>query len=203
MSLRFDAGTHTYTWADAPVPSVTQALEEAGIVDYWRIPEPVCQMALERGRAVHLAAQWDDEGVLARCPESLAGYLVGWRAFRANYGVELQLIEHRGFNPAYRYAGTLDRTGLIGGGSSVALIDLKTNESPWWVRLQLAAYAAFFEKPRTFRRMAVELHSDGSYRVDEFPSREWQSDFNDFLAALSVANLKRRYAPQTRGDRAA
>ena len=46
------------------------------------------------------------------------------------------------------------------------------------------------------RRLSVELHDDGTYRTQEFTGAEWQQDFNDFLAALGVCNLKRRYTPE-------
>jgi hypothetical protein len=150
-------------------------------------------MALDRGQRVHTATQYDDEGALDEdtVAPDIAPYLAAWRNFRRNTGFLPSLIEHRGFNPAYRFAGTLDRTGTFNGSSTV-LLDIKTNQAEWWVRVQLAAYASFFENPRTYRRLCVELHADETYRICEFASRTWLDDFNIFLAALGVFNAKRR-----------
>lgn len=188
--LHFDSELHQYTIDGVVLPSVTGVLSDVGVIDYSYLPLSVREMALKRGQAVHLATQYADQNELGRVPEWLTGYVDAWQRFRENTGFLPELIEHRSYHTLYRYAGTLDRTGSIGG--SVVILDLKTNDAPWWVRIQLAAYAAFFESPRKYRRIAVELHEDGTYRMEEFASREWQRDFDDFLACLTVYQIKRR-----------
>lgn len=193
--LTFDEAAHAYALDGAPMLSVTQVLEGVGIIDYSGLPEHIRERALARGRAVHVATHYDDEGALdeATVAPGVTGYLEAWRRFRRESGFVPELIEHRGFHQQYPYAGTLDRTGRLANGSEV-LLDIKSGTAEWWVRVQLAAYAAFFEHPRKWRRMSVELHGDGTYRNEEFPCRGWQSDFNVFLAALTVAEAKRRHS---------
>lgn len=192
-SLLFDPESHTYSLDGECLPSVTEVLSDVGIIDYSHIPEPTREMALERGRAVHLATQFEDEGDLSEgsITEDLRGYLEAWRRFRREARFVPELIEYRGFHPSHKYAGTLDRTGNLGGNVVNCLLDIKTNDAQEWVRYQLAAYAAFFDSPRKFRRMSVELHQDGSYRVREFPCRDWQADMNVFVSALNVYRAKR------------
>lgn len=192
-ALQFDPAAHIYTVDGIQVPSVTEVLSDVGIIDYSHLPDATREMALDRGRAVHLATQFDDEGDLdeASIPEAHRGYLEAWRRFRRECRFHPELIEHRGFHPVHKYAGTLDRTGNLGGNVVNCLLDIKTNDAQEWVRYQLAAYAAFFDSPRKYIRMSVELHADGSYRLKEFACRHWQSDMNVFVSALNVYRAKR------------
>lgn len=192
--LEFDAATHTYSVDGLVVPSVTQVLEACGVVDYSYLPPATRAMALGRGSAVHSATQYDDEGDLdeALLDDELRPYLEAWRRFRRDTGFTPDLIEHRGFHPQYRYAGTLDRRGGFPNGTR-AIVDLKTNSSEGWVRMQLAAYAAFFPDPRAFRRICVEVHKDATYRAIEFPSADYTADFGRFLACVTVFGLQRTF----------
>lgn len=194
--LTFDEQTHRYFLDGRPVPNVTSVLEDVGIIDYDYLPLMTRERALERGRNVHLLTQFDDEGDLDEnsVPEELDPYLAAWRKFRADSGFAHDLIEHRGYHPMYRYAGTLDRRGRFADGRGAVLLDIKTSAAPWWVRIQLASYAAFFENPMKYRRMSVELHDDATFRIQEFPCREYIRDFGVFTAALTVFNEKRRSA---------
>lgn len=194
MGLIFDAELHLYTVDGVVLPSVTQILEAAGVVDYSYLPPATRRMALGRGSAVHQATQFDDEGDLDEScmDEELAPYLAAWRRFRAETGFAPDLIEYRSHHPKYGYAGTLDRRGSFATGAR-AIVDLKTNSSEGWVRLQLAAYAAFFEDPRAYRRVCVELRKDGTYRAIEFSAAGYAADFGRFLACLTVYRLQQEY----------
>lgn len=192
-TLFFEPESHTYSIDGERIPSVTEVLSDVGIVDYSHLPESTREMALARGRAVHLATQFEDEGDLdeASIPDDLRGYLEAWRRFKRETRFVPELIEYRSFHPSHKYAGTLDRTGNLGGNVLNCLLDIKTNDAQEWVRYQLAAYAAFFDSPRKYIRMSVELHADGSYRLKEFACRHWQSDINVFMSALNVYRAKR------------
>lgn len=201
MSLEFDEPTHTYRWNGKVVPSVTQVLENVKIIDYDFIPHDTREMALERGRLVHQATHFDDEGDLdeATLDPMLAGYVAAARNWQRDSGFQVEaddagkrFIEYRGFQEKFGYAGTLDRRGTIGvnGKRFATVADYKTNDAPYWTAYQLAGYCAFFDSPRTFTRLAVELHADGSYKVYEFDGKTWQQDFSVFLAALTVWKVK-------------
>ena len=186
--------THTYKVSDRIVPSVTQILEDVGIVDYSRLPGSTREMALRRGSAVHAACHYDDEGDLDEtqlAPEILP-YLQAWRKFRASVGWEWDRIEFRSYQERYDYCGQLDRAATIPGKSTQVLLDIKTGVAQYWTRYQVAAYAAFFENPRAYLRMAVELHKDETFKVHEYPGRDWAADFAVFSAALVVYREKRR-----------
>jgi len=187
----FEPVTHVYRWRGQIVPSVTQILQAQGIIDYSHIPPATCEMALERGRLVHQLTQWDDEAALdeTSVDRLLAPYLAAWRRFRAETAFCPDRIEYRSYDEIWRYAGTLDRTGSFGDGS-MAVLDIKTNNAPEWVRLQIAAYQAFLPESRRFRRIAVELHGDETYRMLEFRASKLTSDLSDFRAVLRAHQLR-------------
>lgn len=183
--LTFDEAAHAYFLDGHRLPSVTQVLERTGIVDYSFIPPATREMALERGSAVHAAIALDLENDLDEASvEPIMGYVQAARNARRDLGIaKPDLFEQRGYHPQYRYAGTVD---LIAGD---LLLDWKTNSAEWWVRLQTAAYAAMQPEPGRFKRMAVELHDDGSYRLETFKVSDYQRDFNDYLCCLRVVQM--------------
>lgn len=190
MTPQLDEETHVYTVNGVEVPSVTQVLASVGIVDYSFLGADR-EVYLTRGRAIHVATHYDDEGDLDDTtlqPEHLP-YLQAWRKFRFDSGFIPSRIEVPHYNPMWHYCGTPDRVGLMG--DEACLVDLKSGTAPWWVAIQTAAYATFFEQPGRFRRIGVELHDDGTYRRIDFACRDFLRDFRVFQAALVVYQAKR------------
>jgi len=197
-TLVFEPVGHTYTLQPEGVEllSVTTALKESGLIDYSMIPQDVLLNAARRGTAVHQALALLDEEALDEetVDDEIRGYIEAYAKFKRESGFVPALIEHRAFCRNCRYAGTLDRTGTIpgnGGGDELVVLDFKTGMVLEAHRLQLAAYANFLEGPRRFRRIALQLAGDGSYRVHEYPTRTYHEDFATFLSALRVASWKR------------
>lgn len=183
--LHFDEASHTYAHDGVRVPSVTQILEAVGIVDYSHLPPETREMALERGRVVHLYTQYDDQAALddSLVDPHIAPYLAAWRRFRRECRFVPTEIERRLYNAKFGYAGTLDRVGYMPVYRRV-LLDIKTNVAEEWVRLQLAGYAGARPDPLTYTRVCVELRADESYRVRVYPAKEFANDFADFVGAL-------------------
>lgn len=195
-TLTFDAATHTYQLDGQEIPSVTQVLESVGLIDYSHIPWSTREMALERGRAVHEAIELDLEGDLdeeSADEAGVLGYVQAARNARAALGILLpDAWEQRVYHERWQYAGTLDlRAGSI-------LLDWKTNQAEYWVRYQLAAYAACIAQVdgRTHwgaalvRRVCIELHPDSTYCLYEFGAESLFDDLQTFLAALRVHREK-------------
>lgn len=193
MNLAFDPEAHEYFVDGRMVLSVTKILELAGVIDYSRLPRDVREFALARGSAVHLATQYDDEGVLVEdsLDEAILGYVQAWRKFRADTGWENLLIEHRGYHQTYDYAGCTDRVGWFRGKGEnlLCVLDIKTGKAPGWVALQLAAYSDFVPYA-TYDRVSVELHGDGTYRVEVYPVKDRRRHLADFLACRRVIQLR-------------
>jgi hypothetical protein len=203
--LLFDAEKHEYSLNGVIVPSVTQILEDAGVIDYSFISHATREMALHRGSMVHLACQLYDERDLVESSvdPAIVPYLNAWKRFLSETGfiLETDQIEKRFYNERWAYAGTRDRRGKLRGMPTVA--DIKTNDAPEWVRMQLAAYCEFERFPTTVGRMAVELHSDETYRAVPISIKDHQRDFNDFCCCLRTYQLKREMNSRREGRKAA
>jgi len=96
-------------------------------------------------------------------------YLVGWRKFSKESYVHWQRVETRVYSPTLRYAGTLDRKGLVFGEMSIVDIKSGTSLLPS-VGPQLAAYA-HADDPigRATKRYAVRLYPEG-YELKQYTS---------------------------------
>lgn len=186
MSLTFDHASHTYRFNGDIVPSVTQCLKTGGVIDYSMIPQEVLQRAAIRGTAVHKACELFDLDTLdeSTLDAEVGAYLKGYKAFLRDTGFQPARIEERIFHPQYKYAGTLDRTGTLKG--QLALVDFKTGIMLDGHRAQLAAYAMALPMPRRYRRFGLQLTSEGTYKIHEFPIRDLSLDFNVFLGALAI-----------------
>ena len=186
MSLTFDEETHTYCLDGTRVPSVTQVISAAGLVDTrWHTPE-----ACERGKYVHQAIEFFVHGVLSKdCLDArLVPYLDGFELFIMQSGFKTTYCELRLASPRLRYAGTLDLYGEINGVSW--LIDFKSVAAVPAYDVQLAAYAALArEAGMTVNKLgAICLNADGKYNLREV--KQSASAWEVFQAALVVERWK-------------
>lgn len=187
--LTFDDAAHAYYVGGERLLNVTQVLAELGMVDTRFFTEE----ARRRGQAVHLACQYDDEGLLDEedLDPALAPYVTAWRKFKIDYEFECEMIEQRLWDASYRYAGTVDRTGKArvrndGHDKRKTVLDLKTGAALPAYPLQLSAYANLLESPGSYIRLKVELKPDATYRVCEYPVTTLQRDLNVFLSGVNV-----------------
>jgi hypothetical protein len=183
--LVFDPTANRYYLNNEPVPNVTRILRTAGLIDYSFLDGEHRERCLALGRAVHEATQCDDQGFLTEVSISadVVNYLEAWRAFRRDFRFEPDLIEHTVYHQQLHYCGRLDRVGRTHRGETF-IVDIKTGTALPWTAVQLAAYSACLEHPRTRLRRCVELHADGSYRVIPYETRNYRRDLNAFIEAL-------------------
>ncbi len=182
--LTFDPASHTYTKDGRVLPSVTQILQAAGIIDTSWFTE----QAAWRGSVVHKCCYLDDEGILdeASVAEEAKGYLDAWRLFKAQ--VPMNFVASEQPLCSGLYAGTPDRD------AEWAVVDIKTGAILPWVGLQLAAYSELIRQAaplatrpvHAFDRYAVRLGKDGRYNVQHFAVRDYRNDLGIFRAALSI-----------------
>lgn len=193
----FDPETHVYTFKGSHVPSCTETLQIAGLVNFDHVSEELLERKSELGREVHRARYLDDIGRLQSHDPQLTPYLDAWRLFR----------KESGFTPSFsevwtvaeiagmHYGMQIDAIGLIDRRQTV--VDLKIGEIYPHHGIQLAGYAAGFHHAmlnsfaarfRTRRRAVVQLRSDGSYRLKFF---EDSYDLEVFIAGLRIATWKR------------
>lgn len=190
--FEFDSESHIYKLEGTPIPSVTQVLAEAGLVDSRWFSE----FSRWRGSAVHLACWFDDQNDLdeSTVEPGLMGYVDAYRLFRDEYKFRPSTIEEPRYHPTFRFAGTVDRTGTIQDSAKLTILDLKSGVPLPVYRVQLAAYALLVDplKPFECERMALYLGKDGKYKAVPHPTAQFHQDQSIFLSALSVVNWKRK-----------
>lgn len=202
-SLRFDSAEHRYFDPNGnELPSVTRILNEEGFYDYSKIPQEILQRAAKFGQAVHRATELWDKGTLDMnsLNPALVPYLNGWIKFKEDYKLEVIGNELKLWSKKYRYAGTLDRTGVCGLGKfagKLAEIDIKSGLILPGVRLQTAGYQVLHNenfKDKIRVRICVKLIPDG-YIVEPLENRE---DLDYWLNVLSTFNIKKMFGVTTK-----
>lgn len=182
--LTFNPELHEYRIDGHVVPSVTQILSEAGLVDdRWYTEE-----SQFRGRFVHLMTALDDQCELNEemVHDEYLGYLKAWRRFKADTKCEILSIEERVCNSTYRYAGTTDRRLTWNGPLYIA--DIKTGAPAWWHKIQTAGYW-ICDGIDAASRCTIYLNCDGTWKARIQDAHAYDTDV--FRAALTIANAKR------------
>jgi hypothetical protein len=184
--FRFEPADHSYWIGKRRLVSVSEALKAGGLADYSRVPPAVLEWAAERGRAVHAATHFLDDGDLdvETLDDVIMPYVEAWRGFKAATKLEVFLREVPGFNEELGYAGTPDCMAKING--RWWLIDIKTYAPNETTGVQLAAYARLNYMPTVveMRRAGVWLKPNGKYFLTEYYGKD---DWQRFLICLEKA----------------
>lgn len=187
-SLRLDEATHAYRLNGRRLWGVTDVLKAAGL-----LPDFGDERALARGRRIHQACHFLDEGDLQweSLLEEDEPYVRAWEKAKKELRLVVKRSEFHVVNKRFNYAGTPD--ALARRGPSRCVLERKTGDILPAAGLQLAAYGEALPGPkRATLRLAVALRADGSFSVKDFPLREYHHDFLVFLSALKMAEWKRR-----------
>jgi len=201
MALLFDPGRHEYFLDGVQVPSVTEVLRASGLIDLSQIPTFILERARVRGSAVHQLVHYLNEEDLdwTSVDPALRGYLDAWIAYREQTQLRVLLCEHRIASRQHRCAGTLDLLAIIR--NEGWLLDYKTGDpedvaadfqtgaylglaAEWSASdPRLAEALALF--PR-WRRAAVRLKKDGTFRVTEYTDVRDYARFHTLVAAWHI-----------------
>lgn len=180
--LTFQEEGHKYFWGGNQIPSVTQILKMAGLSN-----GVVDEVAAMRGKMVHSACEFYDEGDLdeAQLDPLIVPYLEGWKQFRKDTGLKMELIEKKLYS-YLGFAGTIDRF------SRGMLIDIKSGGVDWVTGLQLAGYEELimcnFEEFKNYRikKFTVQLTDEGKYKMTEYKDRYDNLVFKCALAVVTA-----------------
>ena len=196
--ITFDSEKHIYYCEGLKVPGVTKVLQGAGLIDFSMVKPDILERAQNFGTAVHLATEFDDNGVLdmASLDDALLPYVEAWRKFKRDTGCKILSIEEVVYSAKYRYCGTLDRRMLIKERHTV--VDPKSGVGFHPASaIQLEAYKEAWNEGKPVKdkikdRLVVLLCGDGTYKlpVDDYYQK---TDFSVFLAALTLRNWKVRH----------
>ena len=195
----FDEKTHTYRLNGVKIPSVTQAIDEAGLMNLSMVDKNLLKAKADIGDKVHKTTELYDRQRLnmETLHPVLKSYLNGWIKFKEDFHFFPVYIEYKMYHPLYRYAGKIDRIGTLINSrvksSILAQVDIKTGVPFPSYALQSAGYTEMYNngKPKrqqVQRRFAVYLHEDGTYKVHPY---EDPRDIKIFLSCLTITNYKR------------
>ena len=176
---------HIYTDETGTVwPNVTSILSDVGVVDKKWFTERSCI----RGKMVHLAtALYDMDNLNEDSVDPvIEPYLDGWIKFRSESGFVPDMVEKIVWNETYRYCGTLDRTGEMNGKS--VLVDIKSGTVQPATALQTSAYDGCLDD--IYKRYAVELHDNGTYKLIPYKDRNDWPVWLGCLGYLALRNWK-------------
>lgn len=190
--LVFEPASHRYLLGDRELISVTTALQQAGMVDtrHWT------DEARQRGTYLHEAIALFAEGDLDEdsIDSGLRGYFEGFTKFLIETKATMQRSEVRVCDPSLGYAGTFDAIVKWPNGV-LTLIDWKSGAFTPMAGPQTAAYLrcarSLYPAGTSIARAGLHLLGDGTYRL--VPLHNIVQDEHDFLAALRVAQFRRRH----------
>lgn len=165
----FDKG-HIYMLEGERLPCVSDLCRFLHREIYKDAPVWQMEAAADRGTKVHTATETLDRTGRAEIEEEYLPYLQAYAAFRKEHDVQWELIEHPDYHPAHRYAGTIDRYGLVDGYRT--LLDLKTTYRVYkpLCSASLNLYRLILEaRKRTVEQMMIlHLKKDGTYKLIKF-----------------------------------
>src|SRR3990167_2299028 len=183
--LTFREDIHEYRHDDVIIPSITQIIQEMGLIGDYQ-PDP---WYLERGKLVHLACEYLDKWCLdwdSVDPE-IKPRVEAYQKFKEDYKFVPRMIEQPVHSHRLNVACTPDREGYIE--HHPAVIEIKNGGRQKWHRLQLSIqYICIMEESETIPVMAyrytLELKCDGAYKFMRF-----KEDESDRKAAESLVTL--------------
>lgn len=194
VDFRYEGKTHSYYLKGLRIPGVTQVM--VGINDFLGVGEEIMAAAQARGTFVHTATALFDQNRLTldemEADPVLEPYVWAWVKFREDTKFIPEAIEVQVYSTRHRYAGTIDRVGLLRGVR--AIVDIKTSAALNPVTaLQLAAYQTAYNEQhlsdKAKERWAVQLGADGKYKIHQYKD---PADWSTFLSALTLYSWRRR-----------
>jgi hypothetical protein len=195
--FKFDPQTHEYSYAGVVWPSVTQLLQEFGLVDLSNVPAARLEYKRVLGTAVDLACHYLDKRVLdeEKLSEPLVPFVEGYKKFCEITGFEVD--EEKSAVPMFSkklsFCGTNDMVGLLEG--ELVLIDRKATWKIYKaVGIQTAGYKILCEENfgvKIKKRFALQLKETGNYELEQFKDPQ---DQNLFLACLALHYWKKKNA---------
>ena len=193
--LTFNPETHEYKEDGLTIPSVTQILKESGLINFDYLDPGLLAMKADLGTKVHQTTEYEDMGTLdiGSLDPLLEGYLEGWIKFKADFNFIPLEIELQLSHSLYRYAGTIDRTGLVG--KDLILLDIKSGTRTRTHSLQTMGYRLLYDqnkkpKEQIKKRLCIYLNEFGQYKVEE--NKDDITDKSVFLSALTICNYLRK-----------
>lgn len=162
----FDKG-HIYMLEGERIPCVSDLCRFLHREIYKEAPIWQLEAAADRGTKVHAATEVLDKTGQAEIDDDYLPYLQAYAKFRQEHDVHWELIEYADYHPELRYAGTIDRYGLVDGIKT--LMDIKTTYTVYrslcGASLNLYRLTLEARGKQVERMLILHLRKDGTYRT--------------------------------------
>lgn len=186
--ILFDEEPHTYTYRNKVYKSVTQYIRAAGLgPDFSMVSKERMEYAQARGRLVHLACQYYNEGDLNMdsVHPAIRGYVEAYISFRKMRSLTVIAAERRMIWEGSGLAGTPDLVCFMAG--IRAVIDLKTSQSMSpSMRLQTVGYKYLWNRVYITQpireRYGLRLQDNGKFKLVP------HEDYEDEIAFVDALN---------------
>lgn len=188
-TITFEEAGHIYRVNGAVVPSVTQVMQAAGMMDWTK---NIHEYFAERGTRVHQACHiFDTAGLdMDSVDDRIKPYVNAYIQFRADTKAKVVASEKVMYSPKLNVCGTLDK--LLAWDGKLRLIDLKCSQLPVTAEVQLAAYENIYKedatRPEIDEVRALVLKEDGKYSLSK--PLKTKNGFRVFQAALTITKWK-------------
>lgn len=165
----FDKG-HVYMLDGERIPCVSDLCRFLHREIYKDAPVWQLDAAADRGTKVHAATETLDRAGRAEIEDEYLPYLQAYALFQQEHEVTWELIEHPDYHPVHRYAGTIDRYGMVDGYRT--LLDIKTTYRVYkpLCSASLNLYRMMLEarQKAVERLLILHLKKDGTYKLIRF-----------------------------------
>lgn len=197
-TLLFYDAAHRYELDGEELPSVSEIIRFISREIYGTVGQYTLDHAADRGTKIHKLCENLDRYGEVEVPEDLTGYLQAYVKFSKEHTVEWDAIEVANHHPELRYAGRIDRIGLVDG--LRAIVDIKSSyviHKPL-VGAQLNLYRMIWEANGCIpidRLYTLHLKPDGMYKLIDIPI-----DDTVAVACLTLHNALRKKPRKKKGD---
>lgn len=170
--LTFQEEGHIYKLDEVELPSVTTILKELGFLET-RFFKPE---HAEAGKRRHKATELYDLGDLdwGSVDVSDISFLAAWIQFQEENECEWHGIEKMVYHERWKYAGTIDRYGVVNGAPTI--VDIKTGSKAYWHKAQLCMYGACVKAGENRPNIMTVRLKDGKYKIDPYAMDEELAD---------------------------
>lgn len=179
----FEKEPHKYTVDGEDYPSVTQILEDCGLINTsWYSEE-----SAQRGIYVHEATQQLDENPVSGImfdDDEIEGYIDAYLKFKRENEFIIISIERMVANKKLRFAGRIDRIGILNGQNCI--LDIKTGQKEKYHGAQLSGYKLAYDEGKA-KLFGLYLKRDGNYKLLEYKDSDYR---NTFMSALNIYHEK-------------
>ena len=200
--FEFHLKEHLYFYDRIQIPSVTQLLQEFGLLDLSKVPDDRLEHKRIIGVFTHLACAYYDLGRLDEntVDPAIAPFLLAYIKFKQVTKFKANFIELRMRSKKYRFAGTLDRQGEFKGPRDI--IDLKCTYDMYpSTGPQIAGYDVLFNEnhgAKATGRFGLLLKETQNFEVFEFQDPK---DYNDILSCNYLHHRKDKIYGTGNGQR--